>query len=165
MISAGIDQSLTGTAVCILDFSSLKKFNILHVETIVTKPTMPHLKRLRHIVDSVYKSLEKSKLDAISIEGYSFGSKGRAVFDLAELGGLLRMMIAETYGGYHEVAPTVLKKYITGKGSAKKEVMLEQVFRKFGIGSEILTDNNQIDAFSLAIYTGEHISAMTKVTL
>lgn len=165
MISAGIDQSLTGTAVCILDFSSSKKFNILSVETIVTKPTMPHLKRLKYIVDEVYNRLEKSKLDLISIEGYSFGSKGRAVFDLAELGGLLRMMIAKTYNGYFEIPPTSLKKYVTGKGNAKKEIMLEKVYRKFGIGSETLTDNNQIDAFSLAMYTAENFSTMTKVTL
>ena len=28
--------------------------------------------------------------------------------------------------------------------------MLEQTFRKFGLGSDTLTDNNQVDAFCLA---------------
>jgi crossover junction endodeoxyribonuclease RuvC len=86
----------------------------------------------------------------IFVEGYAFGAKGRGVFGVAELGGILRVMLAERFKSFYEVPPTSLKKFITSKGNVNKSVVLEKVFRKYGIGSEQLQDDNQVDAYGLA---------------
>jgi len=98
------------------------------------------------------------------IEDYSFGSKGR-VFNLAENCGLLKHKLYT--GGYKfsTVAPTVIKKFATGKGNANKEVMYESFLRETGlnlnavlsprstkIGSPV---NDIVDAWYIANYIKE----------
>lgn len=164
-IVIGIDPSLTGTGVCIVDYPS---GTIRYVTTITPpeirlalgpKQTLKGVARLVYIRRRVYTIINRmyEKLGGVEncmmdifIEGYAFGAKGRAVFSVAELGGVLRTMLAERFTSYFDVAPTSLKKFVTGKGNVKKAVMLEKVFRKYGVGSEILKDDNQVDAYSLA---------------
>jgi Holliday junction resolvasome RuvABC endonuclease subunit len=144
----GIDPSLVGTGVCILDNTK----QMVHIETISTK--LDGVTRLIGIQNALHTSLlkflSKSMSFTIFIEGYAFMAKGRSVFNLGELGGILRVYLAKTWGGYYEVPPTSLKKFVCSKGNAKKEIMLEQTFKKYHIGSETLKDNNQVDAFGLA---------------
>jgi crossover junction endodeoxyribonuclease RuvC len=54
---------------------------------------------------------------------------------------------------YLMVAPTALKKFITGKGNAKKELMLMKIFKRYGLEFE---NNNLADAYALARY-GENL--------
>lgn len=146
----GIDPSLVGTGVCVLHFGESTP---RYATTVLTKNLMG-IERLIKIRDTVLTILTntslKSNIVNVCIEGYGFGCKGNAIFNLGELGGILRVMLYEEGYGYIDVPPTSLKKFITGKGTSKKEVMLERVFRRWGIGSEVLHDNNQVDAFSLA---------------
>ena len=60
----------------------------------------------------------------IFIEGYSFGSKGQAVFQIAENGGILKYRLKEY--NYRILVPSVIKKFATGKGNADKQKMYEQ---------------------------------------
>ena len=60
----------------------------------------------------------------IFIEGYSFGSKGQAVFQIAENGGILKYRLKEY--DYRILVPSVIKKFATGKGNADKQKMYEQ---------------------------------------
>jgi crossover junction endodeoxyribonuclease RuvC len=142
---AGIDQSLTGTAICIMS----NAYEIKHLVTFKLKDItgITRLHKLAKKLDSILK--KHSPLESF-IEGYSFMSKGRSVFNLGELGGIYRMILARKYGGYYEIPPTSLKKFITGKGNAKKQIMLEKTFRKYNVGSETLLDDNQVDAYGLA---------------
>lgn len=145
----GIDPSLTGTAICVLDS---KTRDIGAVGTFSVPKGITGVRRLNWLNKELYRTLAPWKPFEAFIEGYSFMSKGRGVFGLAELGGVFRLMLAAKYGGYYEVPPTSLKKFVTGKGNSKKQVMLERTFRKFGIGSDTLSDDNQVDAFGLAMF-------------
>src|ERR1039458_47355 len=66
------------------------------------------------------------------IEDYSFGSKGR-VFNLAENMGLLKYKFWKYDMKFDLVPPTVLKKFATGKGNAKKEDMYENFVKETGV--------------------------------
>ena len=48
---------------------------------------------------------------------------------------------------YDIIPPNTLKKFITGKGNAKKELMLLKVYKRWGVE---FNDNNMADAYSLA---------------
>lgn len=148
----GIDPSLTGTAICALDRDQC---TIEKLITLCPKKGMVGINRLAWIARSTIRIISsicdnRDKSHEIFIEGFAFGASGRGIFDLGELGGILRLMLAEKFGGYYEIPPTSLKKFICGKGNAKKQIMIEQTYRKYGKGSEILTDDNQTDAFGLA---------------
>ena len=83
---------------------------------------------------------------AVVLEGYSFGSKGRALFSLAELGGVVRLALHEAALPVVEVAPSALKKYATGRGNAGKEEVLAVAIRRLGYAGH---DNNEADALWL----------------
>lgn len=63
----------------------------------------------------------------VLIEDYSFGSKGR-VFNLAENCGLLKYSLYKKRYNFSTVAPSVIKKFATGKGNADKQKMYDAFY-------------------------------------
>lgn len=96
--------------------------------------------------------LEAAVLDAaagaglVVLEGYSFGSRGRAVFDIGELGGVVRLALYRRGIPYVDVPPAALKKYATGRGNAPKEEVLAAAIRRLGYTGH---DHNESDAMWL----------------
>ncbi len=143
---AGLDASLTGTALLIL---GAKTDKIFYKRTFVNKLTGPN--RLAYLKHEILSALHyyKPELEAVFLEDYGFSFRGND-FMLAELGGILRLGITELEIPLYVIAPACLKLFVTGKGNSKKNIMLERVFRKYNIGSETLKDDNQVDAYALA---------------
>lgn len=157
----GIDPSLTGTAICGWHKERMVHISTLSVPKKIMKQTSKeraHIERLIWLRNTVYETIgtivelcaaPETVIVAPFIEGYAYCARG-SVFDMGELGGVLRLMLAESWGWFVNVPPTSLKKFVTEKGNSPKEVMLEKTFRKYGLGSDTLTDNNQVDAYGLA---------------
>ena len=64
-------------------------------------------------------------IDLCMLEDYSFASTGRT-FQIGEHFGLLKYKMRRSIIPFETVPPTVLKKFATGKGNAKKELLNEQ---------------------------------------
>ncbi|WP_409238311.1 hypothetical protein [Streptomyces sp. PA5.6] len=96
-------------------------------------------------------------ISAIAMEGYSHGSKFQREA-LGELGGVVKLAITEI-AGVREwrhpiiVPPPTLKKYVTGKGTATKQEMIDTVARRYGA---IFRDDNLADAYALARFAATH---------
>lgn len=82
----------------------------------------------------------------VVIEGYSFGSKGAAVINIGELGGVIRHSLWSQSIPYVEIPPSCLKKYATGKGNASKDDVLQAGVMRSG---HTFVDNNACDAWWL----------------
>lgn len=82
----------------------------------------------------------------VVIEGFAFGAKGRAVYELGKLGGVVRYLLRVDAIPWAEVPPAVLQKFTTGKGRAGKDEMLATAIRRFGFEGY---DNNAADAWLL----------------
>jgi hypothetical protein len=82
----------------------------------------------------------------VFIEGYAFGAKGSSGISLGELGGVTRLALHDLTIPYIEIPPTQLKKFVTGKGGAPKDIMLKEVYKRWGAD---FNDDNIADAFSL----------------
>ena len=80
------------------------------------------------------------------IEGYSFASTGRSVFQIAGLGEIIRYTLWRTGRPYVDVPPPTLKKYATGKGNSPKDAMIEAAIRHFGFRG---SGNDEADAYLL----------------
>ena len=143
----GIDYSLNSPAVCIasgdLSFknckfyyiSSKKKYigkfdNILGTE--YPEWTDP-IERFSKISDWVYNSLRNygdmelfNDKQIVHLEGYSYGSKGQAIFQIAENCGILKYSLLQKKIHYNIIVPSIVKKFATDKGNANKELMYEQ---------------------------------------
>ena len=131
----GIDYSLTSPAVCIDNgelmfffLTSKKKHigkfgnNIFGYEH---KEYTTPIQRFSYISDFVFDVIDQVPNPKVFIEGYSFGSKGRGVFQIAENCGILKYRLQEANIPYDTIVPSVVKKGATGKGNADKDMMYE----------------------------------------
>ncbi len=142
----GIDPSLTGTGIVVLRGGEVEL-----AETIKTKSSVSLINRVSVIYRTIANILEETTPSLIVIEGFSYGSRGRAVFDIAYLGWRIREeleRIRKQNGiPWMNIPPAQLKKFATGKGTANKEVIMQQVYKRWGFEA---SDNNIADAFVLA---------------
>src|SRR5210317_716102 len=131
----GIDYSLTSPAICVNNgnlmfyyLTSKKKLTGVISEEIVGyehKEWTDPIQRFTFISDFALDIISATSNPTIYIEGYSFGSKGQGVFQIAENCGILKYRLLEEDYGYHTVVPSVVKKGATGKGNADKDMMYE----------------------------------------
>lgn len=153
MLIIGIDPSLTSTGIVVLRGNKVE----LAVTT-KNKPALGTIERVRLIYERIVDIQENlsdgekwQAPDLIVIEGFSYGSKGRSVFDIAYLGWRIRedleRLKEQDNIPWLEVPPSQLKKFATGQGNANKEIILQQVYKRWGVE---FSDNNQADAYVLA---------------
>ena len=81
------------------------------------------IQRFKYISDFVFDIIGSLVNPQIFIEGYSYGSKGQGLFQIAEDCGILKYRLQEQNLPYETVVPSVVKKGATGKGNADKDMM------------------------------------------
>ena len=143
----GIDYSLNSPAICIADdnfdfnkcsfhFLTSKKKHIgkfgKNIFGYEIKDYNTPIERFSNIsnwaLDIIHK--HKSNTAKVFIEGYSFSSKGQAVFQIAENCGILKYRLQMSPSMlYDTIVPSVVKKYASGKGNADKQLMYDS-FKK-----------------------------------
>ena len=133
-----LDLSLTGSGYC------------LNGESGVIRSRHKGWDRIADITQEVFT--KTFGVDVVVIEGYSYGSKGQAVYQIAELGGIVRYWLYSHGITTVEITPSTLKKYATGAGNAGKDAMIAAAIRRFYFhGSE----NNEADAYLLWCFARE----------
>lgn len=137
----GLDLSLTGTGIIVLASNG----SVVHSETL--KNSLTGNARLCYIRDKIKDVLEDCVPSKVCIENYAMGISTGQSFSIGELGGIVRVLLFEQGYEYTLVSPTQLKKFITGKGVAEKDVIMLSVYKNFGYEPK---DNNVADAFGLA---------------
>jgi crossover junction endodeoxyribonuclease RuvC len=137
----GIDLSLTGTGIVLIDSEGkITKQNLIE-----TSPKTKIELRIAEIASAIHDVIHPG--DALCMEGLAFGARGQSMLELAGLHYHIRITLTERELPFRVIPPTTLKKFITGKGNAKKEQMLLQVYKRFGIEFD---NNNLADAYGLA---------------
>ena len=79
----------------------------------------------------------------IFIEGYSYGSKGQGLFQIAENCGILKYRLQDKGYTYETVVPSVVKKGATGKGNADKDMMYESFLKETKINLKKILDTEK----------------------
>ena len=157
----GIDYSLNSPAICIAgdDFNFNKcSFHFLtskkkHIGTFGKnifgyehKEYNTPIERFTNISTWALDTIHKHKSDTakVFIEGYSFGSKGQGLFQIAENCGILKYRLLEKGYGYNTVVPSVVKKGATGKGNADKDKMYEAFVKETKVDLKKLFDTDKV---------------------
>lgn len=140
------DQSLTSTGVCVLA-------NNYRMSDTLTPKDLKGIPRLSWFSNQVRLLLEQTKPVAVVMEGYSFGSKFSQPHSLGELGGVIKLVIndwaeSSPSTAFYLIPPTTLKKFVSGKGTSKKQEVLMHIYKRWGIE---FSDDNKADAFALAL--------------
>ena len=158
-VAVGIDQSLTGFAMTALNVADPNAY-----ETWVYKSPKSGVSRLADIrwwMMSKFDFLDNQncRVTEIAMEGTVLAS--HSALKLGELAGLVKLTIWDYFDGnlysvipYEEhlrkplqIPPMTLKKYATGKGTAKKQEMLMQMYKRWNVE---FNDDNAADSYALA---------------
>jgi Holliday junction resolvasome RuvABC endonuclease subunit len=129
----GFDLSLTSTGIARIDGTTTR-----------IRTAAKGSERIDYINQAVIAALDGA--DCAVIEGYSFGSKGAAVFQIGELGGVIRHTLWSHGTPFAVVPPTTLKKYACGTGVAKKPDMRMALYKRAGIDNQ---HDDEVDAWWL----------------
>lgn len=136
-----IDQSLVNSGIAIY------KDNNLIVDSIKIKDR--GIQRLVNIQIMFETLLVENKIDILCMEDYAFSAKGQ-VFSLGELGAAIKLVWYKLQLSKPLFLLTVPigthKKFSTGKGNTKKDLMLKEVYKRYQID---VSDDNQADAVSI----------------
>lgn len=158
----GIDPSLTGCGLVMVNNGELKTTNVLS-----TPASDPRGKRLGDIAQGVatfYRDFGPP--DVVAMEDYAFGSPYNRE-SMGEVGGIIKAALWRlTKSRFNEndtvtivhVEPVLWpnqswKKAVLGKGGIKKEDLKLPVFQKFGVE---ISDMNALEAFCVAM--AEHLA-------
>ena len=181
----GIDYSLNSPAICIADdnfdfnkcsfhFLTSKKKHIgkfgKNIFGYEIKDYNTPIERFSNIstwaLDIIHK--HKSNTAKVFIEGYSFGSKGQAVFQIAENCGILKYRLQMSPSMlYDTIVPSVVKKYASGKGNADKQLMYDSfkdhtkkdLMKMFDMGKLNNPVTDIIDSYYIAKVGNENSSS------
>ena len=82
-----------------------------------------------------FKQQQQTPVAALAvIEDYAYGAPSRTVVvKLAELGAVCKAALEASDIDYLTVSPSAIKKAITGKGTAEKDVVARELKRNYGI--------------------------------
>ena len=150
----GIDYSLTSPAVCVNDgklkfyyLTTKKKWLGKQSKDIIGyehKEWTDPIERFTYISDFVFDIIFTANNPKIFIEGYSFGSKGQGLFQIAENCGILKYRLQEKNYSYQTVVPSVVKKGATGKGNADKDMMYEAFKKETKLDLKKIFDTDKV---------------------
>lgn len=96
-------------------------------------------------VERILRDIVKN--DFVALEGFSYGSKGKAVDKQYGLGWLVRIELFKAKIPFVVVPPSTLKIFAGAKGNCKKDALAVEIFKRWAY--EHKSDNVR-DAFVLA---------------
>ena len=143
---AGIDYSTTSPSICVkvgdswdIHFLTLKKTladEYWHQPFLFFGHSLPNIpvtiSRYKYISSWAMDVIKSYDVSAVIIEDYAYAATGR-VFNIGENTGILKYRLLHKDIPFYEVPPTVIKKYATGKGNAKKDMMLSNFITTTGV--------------------------------
>jgi crossover junction endodeoxyribonuclease RuvC len=147
----GLDLSLTATGVAVGE------------SVVVIKTKTTGVERLNDIRSQLRKEIGRFNPKVAIIEGYAFGAHDRGARSIGELGGVVRLMLADYKIKFVEVPPASLKKFATGKGNADKDNVLAAAIKH----NRRINNNNAADAWWLyqmgAAAYGQQVAPTLKI--
>ena len=162
----GIDQSLTGFALTALSLNDSSE----HMTWVYKSPYFG-IERLADIrtwltdhLDYLYE--QGNDIKNAAMEGTVLQSPAALV--LGELSAIVRMVFFDYFSSGLDddlryplkVPPMTLKKFAAGKGNAKKQEMLLQIYKRWGME---FSDDNAADSYALArLSSGKGINQVEK---
>lgn len=144
-VAVGIDQSLTGFALSVVsvEFPQQHKTWVFKSEFRGTQ----RLADIRNWLQDMWLlfALKGWIVKDVAMEGTVLASQSALV--LGELSATVKLTLWDKSILPLQIPPMTLKKYAAGKGTAKKQEMLLQIYKRWGVE---FNDDNAADAYALA---------------
>lgn len=148
LTSLGVDPSTTATGLVLLRESGTRVPDVVKAWEIKPTGSTNGLERAINITTSIMEIIQEYHPDKIVVEGFSLNTKNASsIIPLVELGTLIRFSMKLDGLKWYDPRATELKKFVCGKGTANKEQVMLQVFKRWGFEAPT---NNLADGYGLA---------------
>jgi len=144
----GLDPSYNGFAIIVLD----KDAKILEQKLLKSDTDKEAEDRIIQLEKDFEFISNILGLHSVYLEGPSYSSSGAFVLQMGALHYYIRIFLRKINTNYKVVAPGTLKKFITGDGRAKKDLILLKTYKKWEVE---FSDHNLADAYGLARFALE----------
>jgi Holliday junction resolvasome RuvABC endonuclease subunit len=147
----GLDLSLTGTGVAVIDEGGIRT-SLIRSKGNAGASLFDRAVRLVELSQRITDLIPERAL--VVIEQPAYSQTGGSHHDRS---GLWWLIVAYLHGTHRtvEVTPGTLKKYAAGKGTAGKDEMLAAAIRRYP--SVAISNNNVADALHLAAMGARHL--------
>jgi crossover junction endodeoxyribonuclease RuvC len=142
-IFVGMDPSYNGFAIIVID----KDANIIEQKLLSSDTILEAEDRIIQLEEGFKFVANIRQLKNLYIEGPAYSAKGAFILQMGALHYYLRIFFRKNNIDYKIITPGTLKKFTTGSGNAKKNLMLMKVYKRWGVE---FADDNLADAYSLA---------------
>ena len=140
----GLDPSMRATGIIVLDEDAeiveQKLFSCKDKECLIEKELVNYEKEIEFITNMVGR-------ETVYMEGPAYQATGQRILQMGAIHFLTRLTFFKKNVEFKVIAPGTLKKFVTGKGNSKKDLMLLKTYKKWGVEFE---DDNLCDAYGLA---------------
>lgn len=162
MIALGIDPSTKATGLVVLS-SSLKHGPDLLCEKSYQPKKLEGMKRVSAILGAIIEIMEEFKPDAIAVENYGLNFQRKtSIIPLVSLGAIIRYYFEQEEIRYLSPTPSEHKRFITGSGNTKKDLIPSFIFEVWGHQP---LDGDCADAYGLACMALAHRNALCNANL
>lgn len=120
--------------------------------------TTEEMPRLAWIMEQVYGAIPD--VDLVVMEAFSYGSPNQA-HQLGGVNTMIRYALWRRNIPVIQVAPVQLKKFVTGKAKAEKEIIIREVYKRWSVD---VRTNNEADAVVLLVI-GAALTGQMTVTM
>lgn len=138
----GLDPSINATGLVIIDESA----NIIEQKIFSIKDETFEQSLVKY-EEEISFIANIINLQSVYLEGPAYQATGQVILQMGALHFITRLFLFKKEKNYKIIAPGTLKKFVTGTGRGKKELMLLKTYKKWGVEFE---DNNLCDAYGLA---------------
>ena len=147
-----------------LDIEEYEKISVKDIDKYYKKESIKFenlyvlVETLSGILDKI---MNKYIIDYVTMEGVSYGSvKGAALVDLSFLNAMIRVILHSKQIAFYIVAPTEVKKFAVGNGSADKEVIIDS-WKRLDTKVQSIPDyvkcDDLADSYFMAHYNPEYL--------
>jgi len=144
----GIDPSLRGTGLGLVDFSGVQPAAVVQ-QTVRCPASWPRTRCLARIAEAVRDVLREGSPDLCVVEGLFFAQNLKTAITLGEARGAALSVVAGGGLPVYEIAPRKVKLAIVGFGAAQKVAVAKMVQRMLALPAP--PDADVADALALAL--------------
>ncbi len=145
----GIDPSLRGTGLAVLDFAKADRPVLLHSRTISLKPSISMFLCLGQISKNVSEILGTYEIDVVAVEQTIYVQNFQTAQILGAARGAAIAAAAVVEKPIFEYAPLRVKQAVVGVGRASKEQVARTVVSLVGLGDVLKHDESDAAAVAL----------------
>ena len=145
----GLDPSLRGTGLAILECHPSRSPLLLHSQTIKIPPSVPQADCLAILFKTISEKIRDYKLTIAALEETIYVQNYQTALALGAARGAILTALAIADVEIHQYAPLRIKQAVVGVGRASKDQMIRTVRGILGHGADLASD--EADAAGAAL--------------